>query len=845
MSESLNLDKGQVMPENLKAVDYKVRTSAVGKDAKLIISCFQEASKKLSPLWDARDYVAVNPFFGYRDQNFLEAAKFIKYFSENGILPKKDYFLKKYSSGEVTDHDLETAIKIYQKEQKISDSEKIDLHKVLKFIESDVEIQDSLKVHCISDLYDLRQKTDMTEKITFEISKWLAAYFDEGQAVWGISKKDLRLYSWWKSLAKYDKPFGTKNNKFTELVDSLPNDPSLALQALTEKLIDQVSLTPKDLSNYYYCLINTVMGWSSYLQKFEFEATRSGDGTKLKQIGGLIDIVTLRIAYDILFLEENLDLESLKIKSIPETDPQNIDYSYICLTALEIAYRRNIEKAIMSKPSEINEESAPDIQAAFCIDVRSEILRRHLENLSPKIETIGFAGFFAMPISLKGLGNHESDQNCPVLLNSNFDIHETAGAIENVLKNKKSSFVENLYLKKMIQSSANSGFSFMETVGISYINKIISTSFGKTPNIQMSSLGLSAQDKKGIHLDLKQLSLEQKVNLGFGALKNMGLTQKFAKYVFFFGHGGESANNPYASALDCGACAGHNGQGNANLLAGLLNEQEVRVQLKQKGINIPEATIFLSGWHNTTKDELIVDEFMQLTANQKDDLKDFNKIFNTALENCRQERANKLPRCSNLENSKLKIELNLRANDWSEIRPEWGLARNASFIVGRRKLTRSLNLEGRSFLHDYDSSKDDDLSILELIMTAPMIVTNWINMQYYASTVDPKKFGAGNKVLNNVVGGIGCIQGNESDLLGGLTEQSVWYKGDYYHEPIRLQVFIEAEFASIDKIIDKHQLVKDLVSNNWLHIISIDPSSKKFNLYQDGTWITTKENLWN
>ena len=127
--------------------------------------------------------------------------------------------------------------------------------------------------------------------------------------------------------------------------------------------------------------------------------------------------------------------------------------------------------------------------------------------------------------------------------------------------------------------------------------------------------------------------------------------------------------------------------------------------------------------------------------------------------------------------------------------------------------------------------EDNDLSILELIMTAPMVVTNWINMQYYASTVNPKHFGAGNKTINNVVGEFGCIEGNEGDLLNGLWEQSVPYKGDYFHEPIRLQVFIEAETWAIDKVMDKHQLVRDLVENNWLRLISICPTTGESKIY--------------
>ena len=59
------------------------------------------------------------------------------------------------------------------------------------------------------------------------------------------------------------------------------------------------------------------------------------------------------------------------------------------------------------------------------------------------------------------------------------------------------------------------------------------------------------------------------------------------------------------------------------------------------------------------------------------------------------------------------------------------------------------------FMHSYDESRDPEGKVLEQIMTAPMIVTNWINMQYFASTVDQKHFGCGNKTIHNVVGKFG------------------------------------------------------------------------------------------
>ncbi|HWA57707.1 MAG TPA: putative inorganic carbon transporter subunit DabA, partial [Gemmatimonadales bacterium] len=164
-----------------------------------------------------------------------------------------------------------------------------------------------------------------------------------------------------------------------------------------------------------------------------------------------------------------------------------------------------------------------------------------------------------------------------------------------------------------------------------------------------------------------------------------------------------------------------------------------------------------------------------------------------------------------------------RAADWSEVRPEWGLARNAAFVVAPRERTRGLDLAGRSFLHEYRWQEDRGFGVLELIMTAPMVVTHWINMQYYASTVDNHRYGSGNKVLHNVVGGsLGVFEGAGGDLRVGLALQSVHDGRDWYHEPLRLSVVIEAPAEAIDAIIAKHRLVSDLVANEWLFLYRID-----------------------
>ncbi|CRI67204.1 hypothetical protein THIOKS1460001 [Thiocapsa sp. KS1] len=108
-------------------------------------------------------------------------------------------------------------------------------------------------------------------------------------------------------------------------------------------------------------------------------------------------------------------------------------------------------------------------------------------------------------------------------------------------------------------------------------------------------------------------------------------------------------------------------------------------------------------------------------------------------------------------------------------------------------------------------------------MTAPMVVATWINLQYYGSTVDNRRFGSGNKVLHNVVGGaIGVLEGNGGDLRTGLPMQSLHDGRRWIHEPLRLSVVLQAPETPIEEIIARHALVRELLDNGWLHLFRWD-----------------------
>jgi uncharacterized protein YbcC (UPF0753/DUF2309 family) len=189
------------------------------------------------------------------------------------------------------------------------------------------------------------------------------------------------------------------------------------------------------------------------------------------------------------------------------------------------------------------------------------------------------------------------------------------------------------------------------------------------------------------------------------------------------------------------------------------------------------------------------------------------------------------------ETALLSDAVKARTTDWAQVRPEWGLANCAAFIVAPRSRSQHLNLEGRSFLHDYQWDRDPGFGVLELIMTAPMVVTNWINMQYNASTVDNARYGSGSKLLHNVVGGnIGVFEGNGGDLRIGLPMQSLHDGANLRHTPLRLSVFIQAPQNPIDAIIGKHATVRHLLDNEWLTVFRLADDEGVWRYLPGGRW---------
>ena len=144
---------------------------------------------------------------------------------------------------------------------------------------------------------------------------------------------------------------------------------------------------------------------------------------------------------------------------------------------------------------------------------------------------------------------------------------------------------------------------------------------------------------------------------------------------------------------------------------------------------------------------------------------------------------------------------------------------------------------GAFFLHSYDPDADTEGAILEGLMNAPVVVAQWISMEYYFSSVDPVVYGSGSKVTHNVVSGVGVMHGSHGDLQSGLPLQGVNDGPRHYHQPVRLLVIIDAPRSRIGAVIEKHVPLQNIFQNQWIGLVARDPATQEFHRFRpDATW---------
>ena len=823
------------VPDPLKAQDPAIE-----------VACNQ-ACQAIAPAWPLDRAIAVNPHWSRIGMPVRRVAARMAVLADIQVFPTRLYQQRAWQEARISPIDLDQALH----QVPAARSAGLTSGQCLEALSSAPHLQQlPLLIDRLDNDPKRHTRLSWRQAITHQVSQTCAAYFDQHQADWQPERTQ-GLYAFWRETLQHDHGIGLLMGlpHLGRALDTLP----ASSQDAERWVLDRLGLPQTVWADYLESVLLTVNGWASWCAYLGWQARQEGN-----EDNHLRELLALRLAWGAVLLECKDDAAATQAfaalqqawrqaPAVLEEAEQALLIDEVWQVALEVGYQRALAQQLLSAGSAPAPPQALDVQAAFCIDVRSEPLRRALEAASPTLQTLGFAGFFGLPVAYTPLATQARRPQLPGLLAPAMEVADrmvssgvadaqTDAALRDAAS--RSRLTRFALSDQWLAASRWPGaaFSFVEAAGFGYVGKLGQWLLpSKQARTRDDLNGLSARYRPICRPQIVGLDADAKLSLAAGVLHAMGLEKNLAPLVLLVGHGSQSANNAHAAALDCGACCGQTGEVNARSLAQLLNEPAVRLGLQSRGITIPESSWFVAALHNTTTDEIEGFDLDLSPPAARARWERLQAVFAQACDHVRRERAPalKLDPCS--PQAELLDQLRRRANDGAQTRPEWGLAGNAAFLIAPRQRSRGAVLAGRSFLHDYDASQDADGSVLELLMTAPMLVTHWINWQYHASTCDPTRLGSGNKVLHNVVGGnLGVFEGNGGDLRIGLSRQSLHDGDRWVHEPLRLTVVLDAPQQAIEAVIRKHAVIQQLLDNGWLYLWRFDQA--RLVRYELGEW---------
>lgn len=851
-----------------------------------------EAERVIAPLWPITTFAARSPWYGLENQPFETVAEHLQ--REHGIdlYPSGEVLRQALASGEIdrallkqrladwldrTDTGLprsvaqtfcEGAMQLSPtSECRFSDPE---VQRVARRLSHLAQNDHALTMARSMQLEELGHGP-YGRDLNFHMAKWCKLYLDTGQATWAMPGREQGFYRAWRQLVIVDPAL---SRSVRRRLKAWPMDASSAL-SLALKLLE---VADADATAYLRDSLLRLPGWAGMVRWRA--ANESGDANLLA------DYLAVRLSMEWALIAPHLPVkqgrdpsvlvlawltaweawgntpvenwnkmtqreQSARLALVRQFDHFTVRGLY--LEAWEDTYTAKLQESIVSsgRTSMIDStdqktqvSDPPTAQFLFCIDVRSESIRRRLEQ-SGRFETYGVAGFFGLPIVLQDATGLNTRPALPVIVEPKHMVRETSNR----------------------QSGSSARLAFIDALGQTFKRvKVDPLASLMLPDISGTWLGVSTLARtflpsatghlmnivRGVWLNRGErrwqinpeaavdshpssarvgslqagIPFEQQITYVLATLRSIGLTDHFAPLVVVCGHGSCSANNPYASALDCGACGGASGAANAEIFSTLCNDPTVRAGLARSGVVIPDSTVFMPAEHITTCDELhFLSESPKLSPSACAAFAAVQRTVPEVLHGAASDRLEHLPSIQ-LDSRRRDQRTARHAYDWSETRPEWGLARNAAFIIARREITKGLDLQGRVFLHSYDWRQDIDGQILKGILSGPGVVAQWINLQYYASTVSPHAYGSGDKTTQTVTSGIGVMQGNGSDLLAGLPLQSVMSAdGVPYHAPLRLLTVIEAPLDRVRQVLFNTPDIDQKVAFGWLRLAIIDPQT--------------------
>ncbi len=770
-----------------------------------------------------KDFVHHNTLHAFQKLNFFEALRTsATIFGNRTLLPLCDY-KKRHTAGLISDQIIEEVIRINKGENKIKH------WKNLMFsIEEPTFFTPrigKLRKHWQTD-YNI----DMDGMVRPNLIRLINAYLDQGIAFEGFPEVETGLIN---------AVVHTQEHSYAKLFSS-------------KKAIEFLRKEDKKLSDLLYFIVGDERYYEQYLIDQQFThpgisgmvsaIEKKPDAVYAKRPITLFDLIYLELLFELEALESAVNKNFRPLAIGVKFEPEDIFASVPTSDYWEVLelWHRSFElmfhDQVLAGVKYANEpkESPITSQAFFCIDDREESIRRNIEQIYPSCQTFGTPAHFNIVARFKPENAKFSTQICPGPFTPTHLIKE---------KDRKLKFKSDIHFQNKTHQFLT-GFIVSQTVGFWSTIKLFFNIFNPTettghysaPNDHMDyGSNLIFENLNGEMEDDLQVGFthSEMINIVKGELSNTGLTKDFAKLVYFFGHGGSSTNNPYFAGYNCGACSGRPSTVNARLFAKIANRNDVRKALAQNGIEIPKTTHFVGGYHDTTQDTFVYFDEAVIPKELFEAHQHNKNQFEVALDMNAKERARQFLLINTKRSAKkVHAKVKKRALSLFEPRPEYNHSNNALFIVGNRKITKNLFLDQRAFLNSYDYKSDPDGVLLTNILNAGTGVCGGINLEYFFSTVDNEKLGAGSKLPQNVIGLYGVANGVKGDLRPGLPWQMI-----DVHDPVRILTIVEQKPEVVLAVLKANPATFDWYDKDWMKLTVYNPFDKELYILMEGKFI--------
>lgn len=776
-----------------------------------------------SPL---KDFVHHNPLHSFQNLNFFEALNAASSIFGYKTSLSIDEFRLRYSRNEISEEVLIDAIR------RLKGESEIDFWKS-KMLFEPFETVIEKRIGQVRENWKKHYKLDMDTHVHTNLFRILNSYLDQGVAMWHFPVHSRGFLTAVRELERQSYVSIFKTERAKNLF--------LGAHVSMKELLKIIVGDEQYFNDYIFDQQFAHPGWSGLVAVIE-------DNPKSLLVNKRItleELVILELLFEIDALDHHFSMSWLPLSnhlSIPshlfaetEKSPQ---YEVIELwqEAMEWTLFDQVLLGMKSSVSE-NDNASKSFQALFCIDDRFCSIRRYVEDLDPNCSTYGTPGHFGVEFYYQPEGGKFYTKVCPAPVSPKHLIKEVG---------KKSKNKKDVHFSKSSHHYAF-GWLISQTVGFWSALRLFLQIFRPTLSPAATD-SFNHMDKSSELTILNQPGSElvDGLTVGFtitemtdrveAVLGSIGLVDNFARIVYAIGHGASSVNNTHYAGYDCGACSGRPGSVNARVFCFMANHKEVRANLKERGIDIPESTQFVGGLHDTTRDELTFYDEMELNECNSSAHKENVSLFSKALELNAKERSRRFMSIdTKADSAKIHQKVKLRSVSLFEPRPELNHATNALCIVGRRNLTKNLFLDRRSFMNSYNYEIDPEGNYLLNILNAAAPVCGGINLEYYFSRVDNQKLGAGSKLPHNVMGLIGVANGIEGDLRPGLPFQMI-----EVHDPLRLLVIVEHKPNVVLQTIQKNPATYNWFVNEWIRLAVVDPDDSSLYVFSKGKFSNYK-----